>query len=79
MVKHFSDKYDVDSMSAEERNMIYLREIDMTWGCAWSALRKSWKLLKQGLKEGDYHKVDAMKVRICRIRSAMGIDNEELY
>jgi hypothetical protein len=48
MLKHYSDKYDVDSLSAEERNMIYLPEIEMTWSATWSALRKSWKLLKVG-------------------------------
>jgi hypothetical protein len=66
-------------MEAHERNSIYVKEIGMSYGQGWSALKKSWAQLKYCLKIGDFEQVEALKARIYYIREAMGLENEELY
>lgn len=76
MLKHRSERFDVDSMDWQERNMIYTPELQMTWSGAWSALKKSWKLLKQALKEGNYERAEELKMRITKIRTEMGLEGD---
>lgn len=57
-------------MEAAERNAIYVKELGMRYGCAWSALKKSWRQLKYCLKIGDFERVETLKARISHIRSS---------
>ena len=42
----------------------------MTWGGAWSTLRKSWKQFKFALRESDGEKID--------VRTAMDLPDTEV-
>jgi hypothetical protein len=68
-------------MDAYERNNIYIAELGCTMGQAWGALKKSLRQLKYcyNLSIGDYDRVEELKARISCIRSAMGLENEEIY
>jgi hypothetical protein len=75
-----SNRFDGQDMEAHERNSIYVKEIGMTYGQGWSALKKSWSQLKYCLKTGDFEQVEVLKAHIYHIREAMGLsENEELY
>ena len=74
-----SHRFDVENIEAHERNAIYVAELGMTYGQGWSSLKKSWRQLKYCLKIGDFERVEELKSRISHTRSAMGLDNEELY
>jgi len=68
MLKHLSVR--LEDYDTESRNNIYIPELACTWGSAWSSLRKSRKLLKQALKEGDEERVELLKARITKIKTA---------
>jgi hypothetical protein len=74
-----SNRFNVEGMDAHERNSIYVKELSMSYGQGWSALKKTWWQLKYCLKIGDFEQVETLKARISYIRSAMGLENEELY
>ena len=69
----------MEDMDAYERNNIYIAELGCTMGQAWGALKKSWRQLKYNLSIGDYDRVEELKARISYIRSAMGLENEEIW
>jgi hypothetical protein len=74
-----SSRWNTEDMDAYERNNIYIAELGCTMGQAWGALKKSWRQLKYNLSIGDYHRVEELKARISYIRSAMGLENEEIW
>lgn len=74
-----SHRFNVEDMEANERNMIYIPELGMSYGSAWSSLKKSWRQLKYCLKIGDYERVEMLKERISNIRAAMGLENQEIW
>jgi hypothetical protein len=47
MLKHLSERYNLEDYDTTDRNSIYIPELQMSWGEAWSALKKSWKLLSK--------------------------------
>ena len=65
-----STKYDLESMTWQEVQSIYLPEIDCTWGLACNYLRKLWFKYKMGKREGD-RSYDVI-LDISRILYAMG-------
>jgi hypothetical protein len=65
----------VEDMEAAERNAIYVKELGMPYGCAWSALKKSWRQLKYCLKIGDFERVETLKARTSHIRWAWKMKN----
>ena len=70
-----STKYDLESMSWNEIREIYLPEIQMTWGVACEAMRKSWFSYKMSKREGD--RGWDIILRINRIQRALGIKMTE--
>ena len=68
-------KYDLESMSWNEIREIYLPEIQMTWGAACEAMRKSWFSYKMSKREGD--RGWDIILRINRIQRALGIEMTE--
>ena len=74
-----SSRWNTEDMDAYERNNIYITELGCTMGQAWGALKKSWRQLKYNLSIGDYERVEELKARISYIRSAMGLENEEIW
>ena len=69
-----SSRWNTEDMDAYERNNIYIAELGCTLGQAWGAL-KNWKY---NLTIGDYDSVEELKARIS-FRSAMGLENEEIW
>lgn len=65
-------------MDAYERNNIYIAELGCTMGQAWGALKKSWRQLKY-TSVSEIMRVEELKTRIIDIRSAMGLENEEIW
>jgi hypothetical protein len=63
-----STRWNTEDMDAHERNNIYIKELGMTMGSAWGALRKSWRQLKYNLAIGDFEKVETLKARITHLR-----------
>jgi hypothetical protein len=47
-------------MDHEERNSIYIPELQMTWGSAWSALRKSWQGFYAARRTGDSWRIEML-------------------
>ena len=74
-----SHRFNVEDMEANERNSMYIAELGMSYGSAWSSLKKSWRQLKYCLKIGDFERVEMLKERISTVRWYMGLENEELY
>src|SRR5215831_14524360 len=66
-----STKYDLESMSWNEIREIYLPEIQMSWGSACEAMRKSWFSYKMSKREGD--RGWDIILRINKIQRALGI------
>ena len=65
-------------MDAYERNNIYIAELGCTMGQARGASKKSWRQLKYNPSISD-DRVEELKARISYIRSAMGLENEEIW
>ena len=63
-------------LDAYEHNNIYIAELGCTM-CVGSF--EEIMELKYNLSIGDYHKVEELKPRISYIRSAMGLENEEIW
>jgi len=74
-----SSRFNTENMGAHERNNLHIKELGMSMGQAWGALKKSWKQYKFALATGDYKKIEGLKDRISYIREAMGLENEEIY
>jgi hypothetical protein len=74
-----SSRWETENMDARERNSIFIKELGMTMGSAWGALKKSRARYKLALRNGDYDRVEELKARISKLRTHMGIQNEELY
>jgi hypothetical protein len=70
-----STKYDLDNMDWNEIREIYLPEIQMSWGSACEAMRKSWFSYKMSKREGD--RGWDIILRINRIQKALGIELTE--
>jgi len=68
----------MEDMDAYERNNIYIAELGCTMGQARGALKKSWRQLKYNPSISD-DRVEELKARISYIRSAMGLENEEIW
>ena len=68
----------MEDMDAYERNNIYIAELGCTMGQARGALKKSWRHLKYNPSISD-DRVEELKARISYIRSAMGLENEEIW
>jgi hypothetical protein len=66
-----STKYDIEGMHWSELQQIFLPEIQMCWGPACSALKKSWHQFRMLGKAGQY-RAD-IGFRINRIQRALGI------
>ena len=71
-------RYNVEGMDHEERNSIYIPELQMTWS-AWSALRKSWQGFYAARRTGDSESIDRLLERITMIRKYMGLEDEGTY
>jgi hypothetical protein len=70
-----SSKYDIEGMHWTELQQIFLPELEMCWGPACSALRKSWFAYKLAGKQGLYRGDIAYRIRT--IQDAMGIKKSE--
>jgi hypothetical protein len=70
-----SSKYDIEGMHWTELQQIFLPELEMCWGPACSALKKSWYSYKRAGKEGVYR--GDIAFRINKIQNAMGIQKSE--
>ena len=68
----------MEDMDAYERNNIYIAELGCTMGQERGALKKSWRQLKYNPSISD-DRVEELKARISYIRSAMGLENEEIW
>jgi len=79
MLKHLSSRYNIEDMDHEERNSIYIPELQMTWGSAWSALRKSWQGFYAARRTGDSESIDTLLERITMIRKYMGLEDGGTY
>ena len=79
MLKHLSSRYDIENMDHEERNSIYIPELQMTWGSAWSALCKGWQGFSAARRTGDSERIDMLLDRITAIRESMGLEDEGTY
>lgn len=66
-----STKYDLENMDWNQIREIYLPEIQMSWGSACEAMRKSWFSYKMSKKEGD--RGWDIILRINKIQRALGI------
>ncbi|MGB8933514.1 MAG: hypothetical protein WCC17_00235 [Candidatus Nitrosopolaris sp.] len=75
MIREYSTRFNIEGLNRHERNNIYIKELAMTWGQSWSALRKTWYRLKLALRNGDYQEIQMLKDRIVVIRTAMGLKN----
>ena len=58
---------------AYDRNNIYIKELGMTMGQSWGALRKTWRQYKLALRYGHYERIEALKARISYIRKSDSI------
>ncbi len=38
MIRHVSTRFNIDDMDPEERRNLFIKELGLTWGQAWSAL-----------------------------------------
>lgn len=67
-----STKYDIIGLTWKEISDIYILELEMCWGPACSALRKTWYKFKMAGKEGTDYRGD-IAYRINKIQDGMGI------
>ena len=72
-----SSKFDIENMSWQEVQDIYLPELDCSWGLACNYLRKLWFRFKMGKREGD-RGFDTI-LNISRILYAMGLPLVEFH
>ena len=70
--QHLSTRYNIEDMDQEERNNIYIPELQMTWGSAWSALPKSWQAFYAARRTVDSEGIDMLLERITMIKKCMG-------
>ncbi len=66
-------------MDHEERNSIYIPELQLTWGSAWPALRKSWQGFYAARRTGDNQRIDMLLECITMIRESMGLEDGGTY
>ena len=66
-------------MDCEERNNLFIKELGLTWGQSWSALKKSWQRFYAARRQGDSETCDMLLERITTIRECMGLEDEGFY
>ena len=59
--------------------IVSIYELQMTWGSAWSALRKSWQGFYAARRTRDSETIDVLLERITMIRKYMGLEDEGTY
>ena len=70
-----SDKYPIEGLHWRELQRIYVEDLQMTWGSACSAIKKTWRVFKLGKLRGEY--VTDLAMRINRLQDGMGIPRTE--
>src|SRR5215469_322306 len=70
-----SSKYDIQGMHWQELQQIFLPDLNMNFGQAISALKKSWKAYNIAGRNGTYRTDIAYRIR--SIQNAMGIEKSE--
>jgi hypothetical protein len=66
-------------MSWDERAMLYIPELRMTYNQAWGSLKKTWRKFKIAKAQGDGEESIRCLERVRELREGMGLDGCLLY
>jgi hypothetical protein len=69
-----STRFDIEGMQWKDKAQIFIPELQMNWGEAWSALKKSWKSYKKARASNNQMEMNILAVRINNIQEWMGIE-----
>jgi tRNA(His) 5'-end guanylyltransferase len=69
-----SRKFDLDGLSWQEIGDIWISELGMNFGQAWSALKKSWKHYRVARRTGWANECEELEHRINHIQHSLGLE-----
>ncbi len=66
-------KYNFDDMDWRELQSLYIEDLGITFGAAVSSLKKSWKMYKYSILQGDEAAAKHYSLIINRVQDALGL------
>ena len=75
--KKESTRFDTEGLDWKDKAQIFIPELQMNWGEASDALKKSWKSYKIARASNDQMEMNVLAVRINNIQEWMGIEVTE--
>ncbi|MGA9153164.1 MAG: hypothetical protein WBZ36_21510 [Candidatus Nitrosopolaris sp.] len=64
-------------MSWEERRLLYIPELWMSYNSAWGSLKKTWRRFKIAKAQWDGDECIRCLERVRELREGMGLEDEE--
>jgi hypothetical protein len=72
-----STRFDTEGMHWKDKAQIFIPELQMNWGQASDALKKSWKSYETARASNNQMEMNVLAVRINNIQEWMGIEVTE--